>query len=309
MGWVIGLGIAAVLVLLLAKFCYNVVFYNRNDKEDDPYLIPPGDQYQAVAEKMRGMIRDVDEAPYEQVYILSEDQLRLSARYYHISDGAPVMIQFHGYHGNGVREYCGGWRMANSTAFNSLVVDQRAHGKSGGHTITFGIKERYDCLRWVEYAAERFGADTPIILSGVSMGAATVLMASELPLPGNVIAITADCPYSSPGAIIRKVCRDVKIPGWLAYPFVALGGLIFGRFRLWESSAVGAVQNTNIPILLFHGDEDLFVPHEMSLQIKEACASHCELVIIPGAGHGLCYLINSGVYEETVSAFLRNAGL
>lgn len=309
MGWLIGLSLAALITVLIARFCYNIVFYNRNDKEDDPYLIPPGEQYQAVADKMRQMVDDVDHAPYEQVYILSDDQIRLSGRYYHLADNAPVMLQFHGYHGNGIREYCGGWRMANSTVFNSLVVDQRAHGKSGGHTITFGIRERYDVAKWVEYIADRFGPETPIILSGVSMGAATVLMASELPLPGNVVAITADCPYSSPGAIIRKICRDVRIPGWVAYPFIVLGALLFGRFRLWESSALKAVQNTRIPILLVHGDEDLFVPHEMSLQIKEACASKCELLIIPGAGHGLSYLVSSSVYEETVSAFLRNAGL
>lgn len=309
MGWLIGFVLAALITVLIARFCYNIVFYNRNDKEDDPYLIPPGEQYQAVEDKMRKMVDDVDHAPYEQVYILSDDQLRLAGRYYHISDNAPVMIQFHGYHGNSIREYSGGWRMANSTAFNSLVVDQRAHGKSGGHTITFGIRERFDCLKWVEYISDRFGPDTPIILSGVSMGAATVLMASELPLPGNVIAIMADCPYSSPGAIIRRICRNVRIPGWLAYPFIVLGALLFGRFRLWESSALEAVQNTNIPILLIHGDEDLFVPHEMSLQLKEACAAPCELLIIPGAGHGLSYLVNSGLYEDTVSAFLRNAGL
>ncbi len=309
MGWVIGIGLTAVAVLLLSRLCYNIVFYNRNDKDDDPYMIPPGEQYAAVAEKMEHLISAADSAPYEQVYILSDDNIRLAARYYHLADHAPVMIQFHGYHGNGLREYCGGWQMANATVFNSLVVDQRAHGKSGGHTISFGIRERYDCQKWVEYISDRFGEETPIILSGVSMGAATVLMASELPLPGNVIAISADCPYSSPWAIIRKICADVKIPSWLACPFITLGALLFGKFRLWESSAVKAVRNTHIPVLLIHGDDDMFVPYDMSLQIKEACASACELLIVPGAGHGLSYLINSHLYEDTVSAFLRKSGL
>ncbi len=309
MGWWIGIVLGAAAVLLLSRLCYRIIFYNRNDREDDPYLIPAGEQYQAVADEMRCLIQDVDQAPWEQVYILSKDNIRLAGRYYHLSDNAPVMLQFHGYHGNALREYCGGWKIANGTVFNSLVVDQRAHGKSGGHTISFGIRERYDCLKWVEYIADRFGKDTPIILSGVSMGAATVLMASELPFAGNVVAITADCPYSSPWGIIRKICHDVRIPAWLAYPFIALGAWIYGGFRLGQSSALEAVQHTDIPILLVHGDGDQFVPVEMSMQIKAACASRCTMLTVKNAGHGLSYLVNPSVYEETVHAFLRKAGL
>ena len=59
--------------------------------------------------------------------------------------------------------------------------------------------------------------------AGLSMGAATVLMASELELPSNVIGIIADCGYTSPGAIVRKVSRDVRIPAWVSYPFLVLG--------------------------------------------------------------------------------------
>ena len=51
------------------------------------------------------------------------------------------------------------------------MIDQRAHGLSEGKTITFGIKERLDCLCWVEYLVERFGKETQILLTGISMGA------------------------------------------------------------------------------------------------------------------------------------------
>ncbi len=60
---------------------------------------------------------------------------------------------------------------------NVLMIEERAHLESEGHTITFGIKERYDALDWIRYALQRFGEDTRIILVGISMGAATVLMA------------------------------------------------------------------------------------------------------------------------------------
>ena len=69
---------------------------------------------------------------------------------------------------------------------NLLLIDERAHGRSEGRTITFGIQERWDVESWARFAVERFGADVQIILYGVSMGAATVLMAAGLDLPENV---------------------------------------------------------------------------------------------------------------------------
>lgn len=309
MFWLIFLAVLVSMALLASRFCYVLVFYNRNDREDDPYSVPPGDQYAAVADKMRGLIKAVDEVPFENVYLIASDGVRLVGRYYHFADGAPLQLQFHGYRGNGIREFCGGWKLAKAMGFNSLVVDQRAHGKSEGHTISFGIRERFDCQQWAWYAAERFGEDVPIILSGISMGAATVLMASELELPSNIAAIMADCPYSSPGAVIRKVCRDTKIPDWLAYPFVTVGGLLFGGFRIWESSAVNAVKHTKIPIHLTHGEDDRFVPVEMSFEIRDHCAGPVKLLTIPGAGHGLSYLVDPDAYERSVKQFLADCSI
>ena len=304
--WVlISIAVLLGIALLLSRFCYRMAFYRLNEKEQDIYAIPPGKQYEAVADQILELIYEVDQLSYEIITVTAKDGLHLIGRYYHFKDGAPVQILFHGYRSNGRREFSGNNRIAMSLGFNVIVVDERAHGKSGGHTITFGIKERYDCLAWAEYAAERFGPDVPIVLSGVSMGAATVLMASSLPLPNNVAAIIADCPYSSPAEIIQKVSRDVKLPPKLAYPFVVIGALIFGRFKLWETSAVEAVKHTRIPILLIHGDDDRFVPCEMSEKIYAACCGPVELVIFPDAGHALSYFTDTELYEKTVCDFLR----
>ena len=299
----------AAIFLWGARFCYKLVFYNSNDAPQDVYEIPPGKQYEAVAEVMRQYIHDLEQLPFEQLCITARDGVHLAARYYHFKDGAPVQILFHGYRGSSVREYSCGNQMAAQLGYNSLVVDERAHGKSGDHTISFGIRERYDCVDWAKYARNRFGAQTPIILSGVSMGAATVLMASELDLPENVVAITADCPYSSPGAIIRKVCRDGRMPAFLIYPFVALGALLFGKFRIWESSPVKAVRNTQIPILLIHGADDRFVPCAMSRRIYDACSGPKQLEVFPDAGPGLSYLINTPRYRLIVRSFLQKCGI
>ena len=293
------------IVLFLSRFCYRLAFYSMNEKEQDIYAIPPGKQYEAVADQILELIHEVDELSYELVSITAKDGLHLAGRYYHFQDGAPVEILFHGYRGNARREFSGNNRIASKLGLNVIAVDERGHGRSGGHTITFGIKERWDCLYWARYAAERFGPDVPIILSGVSMGAATVLMASSLDLPPNVKAIIADCPYSSPKEIIQKVSGDIRLPPSLSYPFIVMGALVYGRFKLWECSAVEAVRRTRIPILLIHGDDDRFVPCEMSQKIYASCRYAAELVLFPGAGHALSYFTDKDLYLKTVESFLK----
>ncbi len=305
--WVLGILVA--VMLAVAWMCYRLVFYNGNTEENDPMEVPPGEQYAALAEPMLQIIGELVQIPYEPVYITSRDGLKLFGRYYHFKDDGPVQLQFHGYRGNGIREYAGGHGMARDMGYNAIVVDERAHGKSEGYTITFGVKERYDVLDWIEYTRSRFGKDVKIILSGVSMGAATVLMASDLELPENVVAITADCPYSSPGAIIRKVCRDMKIPGWVAYPFVALGGLLYGHFAIWKSSPVQSVAKAKAPIHLIHGEDDRFVPCQMSRDILKACNGKARLVTVSGAGHGIAFLVDRAGYERAFTSFLRECGI
>ena len=205
------------LAALLAAF--KIAFYSR-PRPLDPYRVPSGKQFQAVKGRMLELVGAIDALPFEPVSIVSHDGLRLSGRYYHLRDGAPLQINFHGYRGSALQDFCGGMTIARAAGRNVLLIDERAQGESEGRVISFGVNERRDCLQWAEYAVSRFGAETKIILSGVSMGAATVLMASELPLPANVKCIIADCPYSSPEAIIRTVCGAFGLFGVLAGNFL-----------------------------------------------------------------------------------------
>lgn len=300
--------IAAVLaagVLLAAFYAYRVAFYVPASYQENIYDLPTGEQFERNHEAMRKNIDRLAGLPYESVTIQSFDGKTLFGRYYHTKDGAPLQLQFHGYRGSAMRDFCGGTPFARQMGHNALVVDQRSHGRSEGHTIAFGVLERFDCQSWCRYAAERFGADTPLILAGVSMGAATVLMASDLELPGNVKAIVADCPYSSPRAIICKVAAEMGLPRKAAGVVCAMGAFLYGKFRLSAASAVESVRRTKLPVLLLHGKEDNFVPCHMSQEIYDACASEKELHIFPDAGHGMCYLEDHRRYEDVVRKFVN----
>ena len=303
--WLWVLAGAAALLLAVTYISYRIPFYHPLPHREDPYDLPPGEQYQHQREEMLALIGEMDAIPCQRVGITSYDGTPLVARYYHVADGAPLQIEFHGWHGSAIRDFCGGNKLARQMGMNTLLVDQRAHGGSGGRTITFGLRERYDCLAWCRYAVQRW-PDVPITLAGVSMGAATVLMAAGLDLPEQVVGIIADSPYSSPADIIGKVCRDEHLPAGLMMPFIVLGARLFGRFDLRETTAAREMAKAKVPVLILHGEDDRFVPCDMSREVLDAAPALVRRVTFPGAGHGLSYITDPEGYRQAVIRFCRD---
>ncbi len=291
------------LLFGIVIFAYKVTFFSPKKRSTTP-IMAKSEKDRELVLSMAVTAQSLKNEEFEPIYIEGKDKTPLFGRYYHVADGAPLYIEFHGYRGEAYRDFAGGDMIFKTFGHNTLLVDQRAHGNSGGKSICFGVKERHDCLAWVEYATKRFG-DIPIFLVGISMGGATVLMASDLNLPKNVKGIIADCPYSSPKEIICKVCRvELKLAPMLIYPFIKLGAILFGGFNPNKASATESVKNTKIPILLIHGKGDTFVPYEMSEKIYECCASEKYIYTVEGAEHGMAFLYDMSKYEHTIKDFV-----
>ena len=301
---VILLLILAAVIFGGAWYAYRIPFHvTRKDRLKKSDLSNP--KYDPYRPLMRQLYRDLADKPCEIVTIRSSDGLILSGRYYHTADGAPLDIGFHGYRSNPFNDFCGGSALSFQMGHNLLLVDHRAHGNSQGHVISFGIQERHDLLDWVKYAVRRFGPDTKILLHGVSMGGATVLMASELDLPENVRGIIADCPYSSPRDIILSVGKQRGYPPKLIWPFVVLGARLYGEFNIRQITAKEAVQHTKAPILILHGADDTFVPASMSTSIYDANPKMIQYHTFPGADHAMSYLVDTPRYHAIVQDFVK----
>jgi len=141
------------------------------------------------------------------------------------------------------------------------------------------------------------------------MGAATVMMASEMDLPDNVVGILADCGYTSARDIIKKVIRQLHLPANMLYPFVKLGAKLYGRFDLEEASPIEAMKHCHVPAFFVHGETDDFVPCEMSRLNYEACVAKKKLITIPGADHGLAYPVAQDEYLHALAEFWTEAGV
>lgn len=295
---------AAVAVLLISFACFYMAFFvPKREDSDEEYPIPPGRVYEPYRETMVAWMKAVRALPFEAVSITSFDGLKLCGKYYEYAPGAPIELMFHGYRGAAERDLCGGVQRSFALGRSALIVDQRASGNSEGRVITFGVYESRDCVSWVEFMLRRFGKDVRIVLTGISMGAATVMMAAGKPLPPNVKGVLADCGYTSAQDIIKKVIRDMKLPADLLYPFVRLGGKLYGGFDVEETPPIEAMKTCSLPVIFFHGDDDAYVPCEMSRLNYEVCTAEKRLVIVPGAGHGLSYMLDGEGYIQALREF------
>lgn len=304
----IGLAVAVLLVggtLGAAYYCFKRTFYFNRKIQKDPeaFDLPSGTAYEPFREIMLEQMKKTRTLPRRDYTVTSFDGLKLWATYYEYQPGAPIELMFHGYKGSGERDLCGGVERCFAMGHSAFIVDQRGSGRSEGTVCSFGINERRDCHSWINLLRQKFGDDVKIVLAGVSMGAATAMMAASEPLPTNVKAILADCGYSSPKAIIQRVMAAMGFPPTLLYPFMKLGAKIYGHFDLEQTSPMEAMKKCTVPVIFFHGEDDDFIPPEMSKINFEACFAPKELVLIPGAGHCLGYLVDKTGYLEKLDRF------
>ena len=299
--------IAIALVLATSAICYFKVFYSpkRKVRAEDDYDLPPGASCEPFHPQMIEWTKQARAAHYKKVEIETFDGLTLRGRYYEHSPNAPIEIMMHGYGGNMERDLSGGVFRALNIGHSVIVYNHRGAGDSDGHTITFGINESRDCRRWIDYVINNINKDAKIILSGVSMGGATAMITSGFEdLPDNVVGVVADCGYTSAKNIIKKVIKDMKLPPDILYPFVKLGGMIFGRFNVDEFSPNEQVKTSKLATIFLHGDMDNYVPKEMSRANFDACsAEKKKLVYIKGADHGLAYPASPDEYLKELKEF------
>ena len=294
----------SILIFVISTITFKLTFL-RSKKESNMFNLPISKVYDSYKDFFSKLILELDNLKCEDIYIKSHDGLKLHGRYYHIKDNAPICICFHGYRSSSSKDFCCGIKMCFENEFNVLLVDHRAHGKSSGQVITFGIKERYDCLDWINYIDKKF-PDSKIFLFGISMGASTAIMSAPLITSQKVAGIIADCPYSSPKQIIKKIAIDMKLPCNILYPFIYLGALLFGRFNINEFDCFKAVKTLKIPTLLIHGESDSFTPCQMSKDLKKYASENLNLILFPKADHGLSYLSDEKKYKQVVKEFINN---
>ncbi len=305
--WFLWVLCAVILIFLILSFiCAFISLYRISEDKDSATKIPATAQYAPYKEEMTKRIEHNKSLPYKTFSIKSEDNKKLFARYYEAKDKtAPLVIFFHGYRSSPFRDSCGAFDFYENDEMSLLLISQRSHENSDGRFLTMGIKERKDCSSWVEFAAKKFPQTEKIILCGVSMGASTVLFSAGEKLNKKVKGIIADCGFSSPKEIMCTVIKSMKLPVKTVYFFIKTGARLFAKTNLDECSVKEQLEKTDIPILFIHGEDDRFVPADMTKECYEAYKGEKYLFTVPRAGHGMSYFVDKNGYKKAVAEFMK----
>lgn len=312
LGLYISLGVAFFLVavlLVVTYVIYRMAFYN--DMKEHPNWEPMGSKSHLRWQKeSKAMIEEARAIPHqEDLFINSYDGCKLHAALYLSEVNTNTFaIECHGYKDPAVKDFSGGLGLALSKNQNVLLIDHRGHGQSGGRTISFGIKEQYDVLAWIDYLNKRFN-NPKILLYGISMGASTVLLVSGHDLPANVLGIVADCGYSSAKEEVLYTSDKMGISRVFAYPALFLGALIYGHFDLRKGEVTEAVKRSTKPILIVHGTDDTTVPFKCAEEIYHSNEEKITLVPFEGAPHGYSWMADYKKYMEAIDDFYKKNGI
>lgn len=298
--------LAAVLLcfVVVVMYFFSVAFVKHNVENTDDLdakVNKPLEKYKA---RIKSGMDYIDKKPSKRVNVISHDGLKLSARYFDNHSDKTVLL-FHGYRSSAARDFSCAVEMYSKMGFNILLCDQRSHGRSEGKLITFGVKESRDVLSWVEFVTAQYSPEK-IVLGGMSMGATTVLLSLSQQLPDTVKAVVADCGFTSPVDIIKMVAKkSFRINASFFIPFLNLACLIIGHFSITKANTVDSVKQSNIPVLLIHGENDGFVPCEMSKQTYEGSDGKAQLLLVKGADHGLSFLVDEQQVLSGIEEFLK----
>jgi len=311
-----GIGTAAGIILGIAAAGTGVSAYaavklfNKVIPRQDQLRVDMDEMADAATwEEYKKMIAPRSEwvrsQPLEHITVKARDGITLHAdMLYAEGESKGIVVSHHGYTSMNFANSAIAV-FFNKLGYDVLLVDNRAHGKSEGQFVGFGILDRHDCIEWIKLMNEKYGKKD-IILYGVSMGASTVVMAAgSSELPDNVKAVISDCAFTSPYDVFAHIMkRDYHMA---EFPVMNINDAICRKkagYGFKDYSTLEAVKTSKTPILFIHGEKDDFVPTWMTEKNFEACNAPKDKLIVGNAGHGASYYENTELYESKIKEFL-----
>lgn len=191
--------------------------------------------------------------------------------------------------------------------YNILMFDFRAQGQSEGKIITLGLTEYHDVIAASNFIKSKFDKKLPIIVLGVSMGAAASLMAAFIK-PDLCSALISDSVFKDLVAVVENSFTFYS--GLPKFPFVFFIRFFAKNFYNCDVSKLKPIEfikNIHIPIFFIHSSSDSIVPTEHTLSLyKSVEGNGSQLWITPPAFHADSSRHYPQEYKERIKKFLSS---
>lgn len=296
-----------IIITLLLTIFLLVVSYYISGRIINPAVKDYDKTFQMELEYKRFTQDYYDSLPREELYIQSPYGYKMHAVYipHNYSKKTAILIHGRTYSLMGSYKYVDIFR---KRGFNTLLVDSRNHGKSGGENSTFGYFERYDVKAWVDWVLEKTGTESLIGFHGESLGAVIGLMHTTVDKRAAFYVL--DSPMADLSSTLGLSLEDdFGVPAFPLIPLTSLMSKVRGGFFFGDISPMQFVGDIEVPVFFIHGENDDYSLSENSKQLFASHPGQKELWICPDAGHTECMIVNGEAYDRKVGEFLESIGI
>ncbi|MBE6098320.1 MAG: alpha/beta hydrolase [Schwartzia succinivorans] len=293
--------IAAVLSAGYAVGDYFVDYALKRGNETDPLASPAA--CVNILDKSRGMPEEPAVPTEEWSMIMPDGRNVVAVSYRPAQTGHRWVILAHGYG----RDHRYVWDYSEvylRQGYHVLSPDLCAAGESEGQYITMGVKESEEIAKWAA-KVKKSDKDAEIVLHGISMGAATVMLAAgRYEMPG-LMAVIEDCGYTSAYEMFANQLGVIF--GLPEFPIMTCVDVVSGiktGVKVSDAAPIKAIPGIKVPIMFIHGTADKLVPPSMMDKLYNACHAPKSKFVVDGAGHGDAMTVAGKEYWEAVFSFL-----
>ncbi len=221
--------------------------------------------------------------PYQDVYPVTEDAIRLHGWYFPHPGAPHTILIFHGNAGN-ISHRLGWIQMLRELNAHILIVDYRGYGRSEGKPSEKGLyRDAAACHQW--WARERSGDGSRMVLLGKSLGGAVAVdLACRVPVDGLILQSTFTTAWDMAKTIL---------PVGLLQPLTSV--------RFDSASKISGIR---CPKLFIHGNRDDIIPFRLGRRLFEAAPPPKEFYEVAGANHNDLVISAGAAYVERIRAFL-----
>lgn len=238
--------------------------------------------------------------PFETVTIPSRNSLKMEGWLLRSAQAHATVILYHGYRAK-KSSLIAEAEQLHQTGYQVLLVDFLGHGGSEGFDTQIGYGEAEDVYASYLYAQ---AMGKPIILYGVSMGAASVMRAMHVHEDLQPQALVLSAPFASLKQAIVNRFHLLQIPPWPMADFLIFCGGAQHGYNAHSHNPVEYARSIKVPTLLLHGKNDKRVIMQEADQVLAALQGPKELVLFEESGHTLFLQTEPTKWKNFVGYFL-----
>lgn len=303
--WIFLIVAGALLVFFLAAG-YAFFLYVCNPKRDSSASLngEGGRSLEAYIPLIQQKALERARFSHKAVSIRAFDGILLRANLYPNRYSDRFVILVHGYHSSAAWDFASSFEMYYRAGYSILALENRGHGSEGRY-IGYGALDQKDVRSWMDWLVAGNGEAIRIALAGVSMGAATVMMAGSNYAIPQLKCVIEDCGYSNLVELVHYLVHNRKVPAFLLTAFASLWCKLLAGYFFSDAIPERDLKKCSTPMLFIHGTADTLVPYRMHKRVYEACAAPKEIAIFEGSIHGESSFREPERYEKLAVGFLE----